>query len=70
MISSVGAVLASVASALLSRLDLGFEHLALSHQVMVMRRSRRRAAVQRGGSVLLHPVVRPLGPLAKGPDDR
>ena len=43
MISSVGAVLASFASALRSRLDLVFEHLALSHQVMVMRRSRRKA---------------------------
>jgi hypothetical protein len=43
MISSVSAVLASFASTLRSRLDLVFEHLALLHQVMVMRRSRRRA---------------------------
>jgi len=43
MISSVGAILANFASILRSRLDLVFEHLALSHQVMVLRRSRRRA---------------------------
>ena len=43
MISFVGPVLASFASALRSRLELVFEYLALSHQVMVMRRSRRRA---------------------------
>jgi hypothetical protein len=43
MISSIGAGLASFASLLRSRLDLVFEHLALSHQVMVLRRSRRRA---------------------------
>jgi len=36
-------VLASFASALRSRLDLVFEHLALSHQMMVLRRSRRKA---------------------------
>ena len=43
MILSVSAVLASFASLLRSRLDLVFEHLALLHQVMVMRRSRRQA---------------------------
>ena len=43
MISSVGAILASFASELRSRWDLVFEHLALLHQVMVLRRSRRRA---------------------------
>jgi hypothetical protein len=43
MISSVSPVLASFASTLRSRLDLVFEHLALLHQVIVMRRSRRRA---------------------------
>jgi hypothetical protein len=42
MIPSVSEILASFASALWSRLDLIFEHLALSHQVMVMQRSRRR----------------------------
>ena len=43
MISSVSAFLASFASTLRFRWDLVFEHLALSHQVMVLRRSRRRA---------------------------
>ena len=43
MISSVSAVLASFASMLRSPWDLVFEHPALLHQVMVMRRSRRRA---------------------------
>lgn len=43
MISSVSAVLASFAATLRSRMDLVFEHLALLHQVMVMRRSRHRA---------------------------
>jgi hypothetical protein len=42
MIPSVSEILATFTSALWSRLDLIFEHLALSHQVMVMRRSRRR----------------------------
>ena len=42
MISSVSKGLASLTSALRSRLDLVFEHLALSHQVMVMKRSRGR----------------------------
>jgi len=42
MISSVRELLAALASALGSRLDLVLEQLALSHQLMVMRRSRRR----------------------------
>ena len=42
MISSVSKVLAPLTSALRSRLDLVFEHLALSHQVMVMQRSGRK----------------------------
>ena len=42
MISSVSEVMAVLTSALRSRLDLVIEHLALSHQVMVMQRSRRR----------------------------
>ena len=42
MIWSVSNVLAPFTSALRSRLDLVFEHLALSHQVMVMQRSRRK----------------------------
>ena len=43
MISSVSAFLASFASTLRFCWDLVFEHLALLHQVMAMRRSRRRA---------------------------
>src|ERR1039458_2662586 len=42
MISSVSEVLATFTSALRSRWELVFEHLALSHQVMVMQRSRRK----------------------------
>ena len=42
MISSVSEVLATFTPALRFRLDLVFEHLALSHQVMIMQRSRRR----------------------------
>ena len=42
MILSVSKVLASFSSAVWSRIDLLLEHLALSHQVMVMQRSRRR----------------------------
>ena len=42
MISSVSEVLTALTAALRSRLDLVFEHLALSHQVMVMQRSRRK----------------------------
>src|ERR1035437_10366006 len=45
MISSVSKVLAALTSALRSRLDLVFEHLALSHQVMVMQRSGRKLPV-------------------------
>ena len=43
MILSVSGLLANLQSGLRSRLDLVFEHLALSHQMMVLRRSRRRA---------------------------
>src|ERR1035437_7013649 len=42
MISSVSEVLTALTAALRSRLDLVFEHLELSHQVMVMQRSRRK----------------------------
>jgi hypothetical protein len=42
MISSVSEVLATFTSALRSRWELIFEYLALSHQVMVMQRSRRK----------------------------
>src|ERR1035441_10114276 len=42
MISSVSEVLATFTSALRSRCELVFEHLALSHQVMVMQRSGRK----------------------------
>jgi hypothetical protein len=42
MISSVSEVLATFTSALRSRWELIFEHLTLSHQVMVMQRSRRK----------------------------
>ena len=42
MIPWVSEILATFTSALWSRFDLIFEHLALSHQVMVMQRSRRR----------------------------
>jgi hypothetical protein len=42
MMSLVSRILAALASGLRSRLDLIFEHLALSHQLMVMQRSYRR----------------------------
>ena len=42
MIPSVSEFWAAVSSSLWSRLDLVLEHLALSHQVMVLRQSRPR----------------------------
>jgi hypothetical protein len=41
MILSVSELWAAVSSVLWARLSLVFEHLALSHQVVVMRQSRR-----------------------------